>query len=63
MTAIDQPRADLGSVPFSEALAVWIKVGFLSFGGAAGQIAMLHTIVVEEKKWLDEQRVLHALNY
>jgi len=51
------------AVPFSEALAVWLKVGFLSFGGAAGQIAMLHTIVVEEKKWLDEKRFLHALNY
>ncbi len=51
------------AVPFSEALAVWLKVGFLSFGGAAGQIAMLHTIIVEEKKWLDEKRFLHALNY
>ncbi len=51
------------AVPFAEALRVWLKVGLLSFGGAAGQIAMLHTIVVEEKKWLDEKRFLHALNY
>lgn len=63
MTAIDQPQVNRDAVPFAEALAVWIKVGFLSFGGAAGQIAMLHTIVVEEKKWLDERRFLHALNY
>lgn len=63
MTAIDQSPAPVATVPFSEALAVWFKVGFLSFGGAAGQIAMLHTIAVEEKKWLDEKRFLHALNY
>ncbi len=63
MTVIDTPRQEAPAVPFSEALAVWLKVGFLSFGGAAGQIAMLHTIVVEEKKWLDEKRFLHALNY
>lgn len=63
MTVIDKPRRDTPTVPFSEALAVWLKVGFLSFGGAAGQIAMLHTIIVEEKKWLDEKRFLHALNY
>ncbi|WP_439574126.1 chromate efflux transporter [Phreatobacter sp.] len=63
MTAIDRPADATGQVPFSEALAVWFKVGFLSFGGAAGQIAMLHTIAVEEKKWLDEKRFLHALNY
>lgn len=63
MTAVDPTPAPAAPVPFSEALAVWFKVGFLSFGGAAGQIAMLHTIAVEEKKWLDEKRFLHALNY
>lgn len=50
-------------VPFREALAVWWKIGLLSFGGPAGQIALMHRIVVEEKKWLDEHRYLHALNY
>jgi chromate transporter len=63
MTAVEPTPAPATPVPFSEALAVWFKVGFLSFGGAAGQIAMLHGIVVEEKKWLDEKRFLHALNY
>jgi chromate transporter len=57
------PIAPAPAVPFTETLRVWLKVGLLSFGGAAGQIAMLHTIVVEEKKWLDEKRFLHALNY
>lgn len=50
-------------VPFREALRVWAKVGLLSFGGPAGQIALMHRIVVEEKRWLDEKRYLHALNY
>lgn len=61
----DTPSAEAGGTPvsFAEALAVWTKVGLFSFGGAAGQIAMLHTIVVDEKKWLDEKRFLHALNY
>jgi chromate transporter len=48
---------------FAEALAVWFKVGCLSFGGPAGQIALMHRIVVDEKKWLDEPRFLHALNF
>jgi chromate transporter len=48
---------------FREAVAVWAKVGLLSFGGPAGQIALMHRIVVEEKRWLDEARFLHALNY
>ncbi len=48
---------------FGEALAVWFKVGCLSFGGPAGQIALMHRIVVDEKKWLDEPRFLHALNF
>jgi chromate transporter len=50
-------------VPFSEALAIWWRIGLLSFGGPAGQIALMHRIIVDEKKWLDESRFLHALNY
>src|SRR5215470_5862200 len=50
-------------VSFGDALRVWTKVGFLSFGGPAGQIAMMHRIVVDEKRWIGEQRFLHALNY
>ncbi|MDT8408047.1 MAG: chromate efflux transporter [Wenzhouxiangellaceae bacterium] len=50
-------------VTFKEALAVWTRIGFLSFGGPAGQIALMHRIIVDEKKWLDESRFLHALNY
>ncbi len=48
---------------FAEALKVWFKIGCLSFGGPAGQIALMHKIVVDEKKWLDEPRFLHALNF
>ncbi|HEY5380306.1 MAG TPA: chromate efflux transporter [Pseudolabrys sp.] len=48
---------------FGEALRVWFTVGCLSFGGPAGQIALLHRIVVDEKKWLPEARFLHALNF
>ncbi|MFA6266749.1 MAG: chromate efflux transporter [Pseudolabrys sp.] len=47
----------------SEAVKVWFKIGCLSFGGPAGQIAMMHRVVVDEKKWLDEPRFLHALNF
>jgi chromate transporter len=46
-----------------EALRVWLKVATLSFGGPAGQIAVMHRIVVEEKRWVSEARFLHALNY
>jgi len=48
---------------FAEALKVWFKIGCLSFGGPAGQIALMHKIVVDEKKWLPEPRFLHALNF
>ena len=51
------------SVSFREALAVWWQIGVLSFGGPAGQIALMHRIIVDEKRWLDEARFLHALNY
>ncbi len=50
-------------VPFAEAMKVWARVAALSFGGPAGQIAVMHRIVVEEKKWIGEQRFLQALNY
>jgi chromate transporter len=50
-------------VPFSEAVKVWLRVAALSFGGPAGQIAVMHRIIVEEKKWIGEQRFLQALNY
>src|SRR5712692_10215381 len=46
-----------------EALRVWLKVAALSFGGPAGQIAVMHRIIVEEKRWVSEARFLHALNY
>lgn len=57
-------RAQSGSsVPFGEALRVWVRVGLQSFGGPAGQIAVMHRILVDEKHWVSEQRFLHALNY
>jgi chromate transporter len=51
------------SVPFAEALRVWLKIGCLGFGGPAGQIALMHRVIVEEKKWVEEERYLHALNF
>jgi len=53
----------MASVPFKEAFKVWVRVAIYSFGGPAGQIAVMHRILVEEKKWIDENRFLHALNY
>ncbi|WP_141341611.1 chromate efflux transporter [Bradyrhizobium sp. USDA 3458] len=50
-------------ISFNEALLVWIRVAILSFGGPAGQIAVMHRILVEEKNWISEGRFLHALNY
>jgi chromate transporter len=50
-------------VPFREALHTWVRVGLLSFGGPAGQIAVMHRILVEEKRWVSEAQFLHALNY
>jgi chromate transporter len=52
------------SIPtFREALGVWAKIGLLSFGGPAGQIALMHRMLVDEKRWIGEQRFLHALSY
>lgn len=61
------PEADATAVPsavsFREALAFWLKLGFISFGGPAGQIALMHTVLVEHRRWISERRFLHALNY
>jgi chromate transporter len=51
------------AVPFSEAVRTWARIAVLSFGGPAGQIAVMHRILVEEKRWIGETRFLHALNY
>lgn len=50
-------------ISFGEAFRVWLRVALLSFGGPAGQIAVMHRILVEEKNWISESRFLHALNY
>ncbi len=51
------------TVSLQEALWTWCRIAALSFGGPAGQIAVMHRILVEEKKWISEERFLHALNY
>jgi chromate transporter len=51
------------AVTFAEALRFWLKLGFISFGGPAGQIAIMHTELVERRRWISEKRFLHALNY
>ena len=51
------------SISFLEATRTWARIGLLSFGGPAGQIAVMHRILVEEKRWIGEQRFLHALSY
>ena len=50
-------------VPFGEAVRVWVRVAALSFGGPAGQIAVMHRLLVEEKRWVSEDRFLHAMNF
>lgn len=51
------------SIPFVDAVRVWLKIGLISFGGPAGQIALMHRLIVEERGWISEQRFLHALNF
>lgn len=56
---VEQPE----SISFWEAFAYWLKLGFISFGGPAGQISMMHQELVEKRRWISEHRFLHALNY
>jgi chromate transporter len=57
------PPTSAPQVTFRQALLYWLKLGFISFGGPAGQIALMHTELVERRRWISEQRFLHALNY
>jgi len=59
-TALSEPPA---SVSFWQAFAFWLKLGFISFGGPAGQIAIMHEELVVRRRWISEKRFLHALNY
>lgn len=66
MTALakDARPAEVPAVPsFREATRLWAMIGLLSFGGPAGQIALMHKELVEERRWIGEERFLHALNY
>ncbi len=56
-------KSEVTKVDFREAFRVWLRIGLISFGGPAGQIALMHKVLVEEKKWIDEARFLHALNF
>src|SRR5215210_3205999 len=56
-------NTDQRIVPFWEAFRFWVKLGFISFGGPAGQIAIMHKELVDKRRWLGEERFLHALNY
>jgi chromate transporter len=60
--SIPDTKPDHG-VTFAEAFRVWLRIASLSFGGPAGQIAVMHRILVEEKRWISESRFLHALSY
>ncbi len=61
--AISAAQTTLAHPSFKEALRFWLKLGFISFGGPTGQIAIMHTELVEKKRWIGEERFLHALNY
>jgi Chromate transporter len=62
LTASGRPAATpTHGVSLGEALRVWLRIAALSFGGPAGQIAVMHRIIVDEKKWVGENRFLHAL--
>ncbi len=52
---MDNPKASPAGVPFADALRVWGRIGLLSFGGPAGQIALMHREIVEERGWLSEK--------
>jgi len=60
---MDQSSHPVARVRFPEALRFWVKLGFVNFGGPTGQIAIMHHELVERRRWIDEERYLHALNF
>jgi chromate transporter len=64
-TVLPEPSSSRAPAPvtFAEAFRFWLKLGFISFGGPAGQIAIMHTELVERRRWISEKRFMHALNY
>ena len=67
-SGVERPGGSNASAPgrhvsFGEAFRFWVKLGFISFGGPAGQIAIMHRELVERRRWIGEERFLHALNY
>ncbi len=65
MSPVSMPdiAADKPSIPRAAATKVWARIALLSFGGPAGQIALMHRVLVDEEKWISERRFLHALNF
>lgn len=63
MSALPENNQPPPSVSVKEAFLFWLKLGFISFGGPAGQIAIMHEELVERRRWISERRFLHALNY
>jgi chromate transporter len=60
---VEQQSPGVARPTFAEAFKLWLKIGCINFGGPAGQIAMMHRMLVDERKWVDEPRFLHALNF
>ena len=63
MQATEQGQGKVEKVGLFEAFLFWLKLGFISFGGPAGQISIMHQELVERRRWISERRFLHALNY
>ena len=64
MDTVELLNLDIPAAPSrTKAFKYWLKLGFISFGGPAGQIAMMHQELVDRRRWISEQRFLHALNY
>ena len=63
MSSTERAESPPSPVSFREAFMFWLKLGFISFGGPAGQISIMHQELVENRRWISERRFLHALNY
>ncbi|GHA56331.1 chromate transporter [Pontibacter akesuensis] len=63
MSEQHSPAIPIAKPGFREAFYFWLKLGFISFGGPAGQIGIMHTFLVDQKKWISDRKFLHALNY